>query len=91
MTVLIPRTTTIPTTKKEIFTTAEDKQTAVAVKVYQDERPMATDNCLLAMFNLEGIPPAPRGGPPIEVTFHLDHNGILAAVKKTFAFWGALC
>jgi molecular chaperone DnaK len=82
MTVLIPRNTTIPTTKKEIFTTAEDNQTAVTVKVYQGERPLAADNRLLAMFNLEGIPPAPRGVPQIEVTFDIDHNGILHVSAK---------
>src|SRR6202163_4487151 len=71
MTVLIPRNTTIPTTKKEIFSTAEDNQTAVTVKVYQGESPIASSpsNRLLAQFNLEGIPPASRGTPQIEVTF----------------------
>ncbi len=82
MTKLIERNTTIPTTKKEIFSTAEDNQTAVTVKVYQGERPMAADNRLLAMFNLEGIPPAPRGVPQIEVTFDIDHNGILHVSAK---------
>lgn len=82
MTVLIPRNTTIPKTTKEIFTTAEDNQTAVTVKVYQGERPLAADNRLLAMFNLEGIPPAPRGVPQIEVTFDIDHNGILHVSAK---------
>lgn len=77
MTVLVPRNTTIPTEKKETFTTAEDGQTAVTVKVYQGERPMAADNRLLDEFNLEGIPPAPMGVPKIEVTFNIDANGIL--------------
>src|SRR5437588_5851931 len=84
MTVLIPRNTTIPTTKKEIFSTAEDNQTAVTVKVYQGESPIANSpaNRLLAQFNLEGIPPAPRGMPQIEVTFDIDHNGILHVSAK---------
>jgi molecular chaperone DnaK len=77
MTVLIPRNTTIPTRKTEIFSTAEDGQTAVDVKVYQGERPLAADNMLLGQFRLEGIPPAPRGVPQIEVTFDIDANGIL--------------
>jgi len=74
---LIERNTTIPYKKSQIFSTAEDNQTAVTIKVYQGEREMAADNRLLAMFNLEGIPPAPRGVPQIEVTFDIDHNGIL--------------
>jgi molecular chaperone DnaK len=84
MTVLIPRNTTIPTTKKEIFSTAEDNQTAVTVKVYQGESPIANSpsNRLLAQFNLEGIPPAPRGMPQIEVTFDIDANGILNVSAK---------
>jgi molecular chaperone DnaK len=84
MTVLIPRNTTLPTTKKEIFSTAEDNQTAVTVKVYQGESPIADSpsNRLLAQFNLEGIPPAPRGMPQIEVTFDIDHNGILHVSAK---------
>src|SRR5437588_1568610 len=84
MTVLIPRNTTIPTTKKEIFSTAEDNQTAVTVKVYQGESPIANSpaNRLLAQFNLEDIPPAPRGVPQIEVTFDIDHNGILHVSAK---------
>ncbi|HIQ04266.1 MAG TPA: molecular chaperone DnaK, partial [Anaerolineae bacterium] len=77
MTVLISRNTTIPTRKSEIFSTAEDGQTAVDIKVYQGERPMAADNMLLGQFRLEGIPPAPRGVPQIEVTFDIDANGIL--------------
>jgi molecular chaperone DnaK len=84
LTVLIPRNTTIPTTKKEVFSTAEDNQTAVTVKVYQGESPIASSpsNRLLAQFNLEGIPPAPRGVPQIEVTFDIDHNGILHVSAK---------
>jgi molecular chaperone DnaK len=77
MTVLIPRNTTIPTRKTEIFSTAEDHQAAVDIKVYQGERPIAADNILLGQFRLEGIPPAPRGVPQIEVTFDIDANGIL--------------
>ncbi|HID21959.1 MAG TPA: molecular chaperone DnaK, partial [Planctomycetaceae bacterium] len=85
MTVLIPRNTTIPTTKKEIFSTAADNQTAVTVRVFQGERPMAADNRLLGQFNLEGIPPAPRGVPQIEVTFDIDVNGILNVSAKDLA------
>jgi len=77
MTVLIPRNTTIPTKKSEIFTTATDNQTAVDVHVLQGERPLARDNRTLGRFRLEGIPPAPRGVPQIEVTFDIDANGIL--------------
>jgi len=77
MTVLIPRNTTIPTRKTEIFSTAEDNQKAVDIKVYQGERPIAADNILLGQFRLEGIAPAPRGQPQIEVTFDIDSNGIL--------------
>src|SRR5437016_6156192 len=77
MTVLIPRNTTIPTKKSEIFTTATDNQTAVDVHVLQGERPLARDNRTLGRFRLEGIPPAPRGLPQIEVTFDVDANGIL--------------
>ena len=77
MTVLIPRNTTIPMQKTESFSTAEDHQTAVDIKVYQGERPIAADNILLGQFRLEGIPPAPRGMPQIEVTFDIDANGIL--------------
>ena len=77
MTVLIPRNTTIPTRKSETFTTAEDGQTAVDIHVLQGERPMAADNITLGRFRLEGIPPAPRGIPQIEVTFDIDANGIL--------------
>lgn len=77
MTVLVERNTTIPKTSKETFSTAADGQTAVTISVYQGERPMARDNRLLNQFNLEGIAPAPRGTPKIEVTFDLDVNGIL--------------
>ncbi len=77
MTVLIPRNTTIPTKKSEIFTTAADNQTSVEVHVLQGERPMARDNRTLGKFHLVGIPPAPRGVPQIEVTFDIDANGIL--------------
>ncbi len=81
---LIPANTTIPTRKSQIFTTAADMQTAVTVHVVQGERPMAADNVSLGMFNLVGIPPAPRGIPQIEVTFDIDANGILnvSAVDK---------
>jgi molecular chaperone DnaK len=82
MTVLVPRNTTIPTEKKETFTTAEDNQTAVTVKVYQGERPMATDNRLLGEFNLEGIPPARMGVPQIEVAFNIDANGMLNVTAR---------
>ena len=69
---LVERNTTIPTERKQTFSTAEDNQTAVTVRVFQGERPMATDNRLLGQFNLEGIPPAPRGMPQIEVKFDID-------------------
>ena len=77
LTVLISRNATIPTHKSEIFSTAEESQTAVDIKVYQGERPMATDNMLLGQFRLDGIPPAPRGLPQIDVSFDIDANGIL--------------
>ncbi|MGQ9504391.1 MAG: molecular chaperone DnaK [Thermogutta sp.] len=82
MTKIVERNTTIPCTRKQIFSTAEDNQTAVTIKVYQGEREMAADNRLLGMFNLEGIPPAPRGVPKIEVTFDIDANGILHVTAK---------
>ena len=77
MTPLIERNTTIPVRKSEIFSTAEDGQTAVTIHVLQGERTLAADNVTLGRFNLEGIPPAPRGIPQIEVTFDIDANGIL--------------
>ena len=79
---LVERNTTIPTEKKETFTTAEDNQTAVTIKVYQGERPMAADNRLLGEFNLEGIPPARMGTPQIEVAFNIDANGILNVTAR---------
>ncbi len=85
MTVLIPRNTTIPTKKSEIFTTAADSQTAVDVHVVQGERPLARDNRTLARFQLAGIPPAPRGVPQVEVTFDIDANGILNVSAKDMA------
>ncbi len=75
--VVIPRNTTIPTRKTKVYTTAEDNQTAVTIRIYQGERPIARENRLLGEFNLEGIPPAPRGVPQIEVSFDIDANGIL--------------
>src|SRR4051812_48740321 len=82
MTVLIPRNTTIPTEKKETFSTAGDNQNAVTINVLQGERQFAKDNRLLGTFNLEGIAPAPRGMPQIEVTFKIDVNGILSVTAK---------
>ncbi len=82
MTVLIPRNTTIPTSKKEIFSTAADNQPAVDIHVLQGERKMAADNRTLGRFQLTGIPPAPRGVPQIEVTFDIDANGILNVSAK---------
>src|SRR5262245_50266259 len=82
MTALIQRNTTIPTRKGETFSTASDNQTAVTVKVFQGERKMASDNRLLGQFNLDGIPPAPRGVPQIQVTFSIDVNGILNVSAK---------
>jgi molecular chaperone DnaK len=77
MTVLIPRNTTIPSSRKETFTTAADGQTSVQIKVYQGEREFAKDNRILGEMDLSGIPPAPRGTPQIEVEFSIDANGIL--------------
>jgi molecular chaperone DnaK len=85
MTVMIPRNTTIPTQKKEIFSTAADNQPAVDVRVFQGERKMAPDNRLLGVFRLDGIPAAPRGMPKIEVTFDIDANGILNVTAKDTA------
>ena len=79
---LIDRNTTIPTRKSEIFSTASDSQTSVEIKVYQGERAMASDNRLLGVFQLVGIPPAPRGVPQVEVTFDIDANGILNVSAK---------
>lgn len=82
---LIERNTTIPTKKSKVFTTAADFQTAVTIHVVQGERPMASDCVSLGMFNLSGIPPAPRGVPQIEVTFDIDANGILNVTAKDMA------
>jgi molecular chaperone DnaK len=79
---LVERNTTVPTERKQVFSTAADNQTAVTVSVYQGERPMAKDNRLLGQFNLEGIPSAPRGTPQIEVKFDIDANGILSVSAK---------
>ena len=82
MTPLIPRNTTIPTKKSQIFSTAADNQTQVEIHILQGERPMAADNKSLGRFILDGIPPAPRGVPQIEVTFDIDANGILTVTAK---------
>ncbi len=82
MTPLITRNTTIPSRKSEIFSTAEDSQSGVDVRVFQGERPMAADNMMLGQFRLDGLPPAPRGIPQIEVTFDIDANGILNVLAK---------
>jgi molecular chaperone DnaK len=79
---LIDRNTTIPTTKGQNFSTAEDNQTAVTINVFQGEREMAADNKSLGRFDLQGIPPAPRGVPQIEVTFDIDANGIVSVTAK---------
>jgi molecular chaperone DnaK len=85
MTPMIPRNTTIPYRKSEIFTTAADNQTSVEVEVYQGERPMADDNKKIGSFHLDGIPPAPARVPKIEVTFELDANGVLSVTAKDLA------
>ncbi len=85
MTKLVERNTTIPVTKDQVFSTAADNQTAVTVRVFQGERQMATDNRLLGQFNLEELPPAPRGVPQIKVVFDIDVNGILNVSAKDVA------
>jgi molecular chaperone DnaK len=79
---LIERNTTIPTKKGQVFSTAEDNQTAVTIRVFQGEREMAADNKMLGQFDLMGIPPAPRGIPQVEVTFDIDANGIVSVTAK---------
>jgi len=79
---LIERNTTIPTKKSQVFSTADDNQSAVTIRVFQGERPMAQDNKLLGQFDLVGIPPAPRGIPQVEVTFDIDANGIVNVSAK---------
>ena len=85
MTVLIPRGTTIPTKKTETFSTAADSQPCVTVRVYEGERAKASDNKLIGQFDLDGIPPAPRGVPKIEVTYDIDANGVLNVTAKDVA------
>ncbi len=82
MTPLVPRNTTIPVSKSQVFSTADDNQTAVDIHVLQGERPMASDNKSLGMFRLDGIPPAMKGMPQIEVTFDIDANGIVNVTAK---------
>jgi molecular chaperone DnaK len=79
---MIDRNTTIPTKKSQVFSTAEDNQNAVTIRVFQGEREMAADNKILGQFDLVGIPPAPRGVPQIEVTFDIDANGIVNVSAK---------
>jgi molecular chaperone DnaK len=87
MTVLIPRNTTIPTKKSEVFSTATDDQSSVEVHVLQGERPLARDNRTLGRFHLVGIPPAPRGIPQIEVTFDVDGGRCLRRRRSTERSW----
>jgi len=82
MTKMIPRNTTIPTKKSQVYSTAADSQTTVTIRVFQGEREMVGDNKLLGQFDLAGIPPAPRGVPQIEVTFDIDANGIVHVNAK---------
>jgi molecular chaperone DnaK len=82
MTVMIERNTTIPVKKTEVYSTAADNQTAVDIHILQGERPLAADNMSLGRFRLDGIPPAPRGMPQVEVTFDIDANGILHVTAK---------
>jgi len=82
MTKMIDRNTTIPTKKTQVYSTAEDNQQAVTIRVFQGEREMAADNKLLGQFDLVGIPPAPRGVPQVEVTFDIDANGIVNVSAK---------
>jgi molecular chaperone DnaK len=82
MTQLIEKNTTIPTSKSQVFSTAGDSQTSVEIHILQGERPMASDNRTLGRFHLDGIPPAPRGVPQVEVTFDIDANGILNVSAK---------
>ena len=79
---LIERNTTIPTKRSQVFSTADDSQSAVTIRVFQGERPMAGDNKMLGQFDLVGIPPAPRGVPQVEVTFDIDANGIVHVTAK---------
>ncbi len=87
MTALVERNTTVPVEKKNVFSTAADGQTAVTVRVFQGERKMASAKRLLGEFNLEGIPPQPRGVPQIEVKFDIDQNGILSVSGEGARHW----
>src|SRR5947199_10441241 len=82
MTRMIDRNTTIPTKKSQVYSTAEDNQQAVTIRVFQGEREMAADNKMLGQFDLVGLPPAPRGVPQVEVTFDIDANGIVNVSAK---------